>query len=291
MSDDLLNIGLETETIIRGVIILIFDKALDEPNYSSMYAQLCKRLSEEVPNFEKTNESCTFCILLLNKCRTEFENRSAITNTFDQHGGTLSPEDEEKRYVAKSKMLGNIKFIGELAKLEILPESIVRKCILQLLEKSRQALDQQDLECLAQLFRTCGRILDTEKARGLMDQYFERMETLSKCEKLTPRIRFMLRDLIDLRKNGWVPRKATTIEGPVPIQQLRGDEDLRSGYGGRGGASERLRQQCHDSIAGDSLFRHNLKTRADDILLSPISFNSSNANLIHLPPSHHDKYS
>lgn len=30
----------------------VFEKALDEPKYSSMYAQLCLRLSEEAPNFD-----------------------------------------------------------------------------------------------------------------------------------------------------------------------------------------------------------------------------------------------
>lgn len=28
------------------------DKALEEPKYSQLYAQLCQRLAEDVPNFE-----------------------------------------------------------------------------------------------------------------------------------------------------------------------------------------------------------------------------------------------
>ena len=34
------------------LFIKVFEKALDEPKYSSMYAQLCLRLSEEAPNFD-----------------------------------------------------------------------------------------------------------------------------------------------------------------------------------------------------------------------------------------------
>lgn len=75
-----------------------------------MYAQLCKRLSDHAPNFEKPPSPCTFRILLLNKCRTEFENRSRATSEFDSYE-SLSPEDEERRLVAKRKMLGNIKVI------------------------------------------------------------------------------------------------------------------------------------------------------------------------------------
>lgn len=64
-----------------------------------------------------------------------------------------------------------------------------------------------------------------------MDQYFEKMTRYSQSTKFPPRIRFMLRDLIELRRNGWVPRKVSTVEGPVPIQHLRPDDDLiRSPY-------------------------------------------------------------
>ncbi len=86
----------------------IFEKALDEPKYSSMYAQLCKRLSEEAPNFETPPSPCTFRILLLNRCGKEFENRSKASEEYDSKV-SLSPEDEERKLLAKRKMLGNIK--------------------------------------------------------------------------------------------------------------------------------------------------------------------------------------
>lgn len=79
LSDDLLGLELDSDKVLKGVILLIFEKALDEPKYSSMYAQLCKRLSEEAPNFEPPGQPCTFKLLLLNKCRTEFENRAQVT--------------------------------------------------------------------------------------------------------------------------------------------------------------------------------------------------------------------
>lgn len=51
----------------------------------------------------------------------------------------LSPDEEEKRHLAKCKMLGNIKFIGELGKLEILAESILHRCIQNLLARRAAA--------------------------------------------------------------------------------------------------------------------------------------------------------
>lgn len=179
LSDDLLSTELNSSVILKGVIILIFEKALDEPKYSSMYAQLCKRLSKEAPNFEPEDKPCTFRLLLLNKCKAEFENRSQSNELYEQHGGN-TPEDEERRQLAKRKMLGNIKFIGELAKLEILSENILHRCIQELLDKKKRGDTTQDmsedLECLCQILRTCGRILDTDKGQKLMGQYFERMK-------------------------------------------------------------------------------------------------------------------
>jgi hypothetical protein len=57
LSKELLSVGLDSAAILKGVILLIFDKALEEPKYSSMYAQLCRIISEEAPNFETNRDS------------------------------------------------------------------------------------------------------------------------------------------------------------------------------------------------------------------------------------------
>ena len=40
----------------------------------------------------------------------------------------LTGEEEEAKFIAKRIMLGNIKFIGELGKLEMLHDSTIHKC-------------------------------------------------------------------------------------------------------------------------------------------------------------------
>lgn len=232
-------------------IFQIFEKALDEPKYSSMYARLCKQLSDEAANFEPRkpiDESqkgqSTFRVLLLNKCKDEFENRSKASEAFENQD-ELGPEEEERRQVAKRKMLGNIKFIGELGKLGIVSEPILHRCIQQLLEKKRRGGPRgdaaEDIECLCQIMRTCGRILDSDKGRGLMDQYFKRMNSLAESRDLPLRIKFMLRDVIELRRDDWKPRKATSTEGPMPINQIRNDnEEPSRGNGFHRGREDRL---------------------------------------------------
>jgi translation initiation factor 4G len=86
---------------------------------------------------------------------------------FDRDG-VLTVDEEEQLGIARRKMLGNIKFIGELGKLEMLHEGILHQCIKQLLARKRHVpmADQaEDLECLAQIMRTVGKRLDKDKAR------------------------------------------------------------------------------------------------------------------------------
>lgn len=48
---------------------------------------------------------------------------------FERNDSPLTSDEEEQRAIAKIKMLGNIKFIGELGKLNLIHESILHKCI------------------------------------------------------------------------------------------------------------------------------------------------------------------
>ena len=57
----------------------MFDKALSEPTFSALYAQLCHFLSSELPDFTEADpetgepKKVTFRRIILNKCQSEFE--------------------------------------------------------------------------------------------------------------------------------------------------------------------------------------------------------------------------
>ncbi|XP_006819166.1 eukaryotic translation initiation factor 4 gamma 2-like [Saccoglossus kowalevskii] len=191
-----------------------------------MYAQLCSRLCEDAPNFEPPGSSgpSTFRRLLIAKCQDEFENRSKAFAAFDKNEGPLTSAEQEQKQIAKHKMLGNIKFIGELGKLDMLHESILHRCIKQLLDKKKKQNVKdvaEDLECLCQIIKTVGPRLDTEKAKALVDQYFGRMRLLANNEDLPARIRFMLEDTLELRECNWVPRKVLQDNSPKTMDQVR----------------------------------------------------------------------
>uniref|UniRef100_A0A673C177 Eukaryotic translation initiation factor 4 gamma 1-like n=1 Tax=Sphaeramia orbicularis TaxID=375764 RepID=A0A673C177_9TELE len=57
-----------------------------------------------------------------------------------------------------------------------------------------------------------------------MDQYFNQMDKIIKERKTSSRIRFMLQDVLDLRKSNWVPRRGD--QGPKTIDQIHKEAEM-----------------------------------------------------------------
>ncbi|KAL7615598.1 hypothetical protein Lser_V15G03124 [Lactuca serriola] len=222
-------VNIDNANTLSGVINQIFDKALMEPTFCEMYANFCSRLSVELPDFSEDNEKITFKRLLLNKCQEEFERgerEEQEANRTEEEGEVKQTEEEreEKRVKARRRMLGNIRLIGELYKKKMLTERIMHECIKKLLgqyQSQNQNPDEEDIESLCKLMSTIGVMIDHPRAKEHIDVYFDTMLRLSNNMKLSSRVRFMLKDVIDLRKNKWQQRRK--IEGPKKIDEVHRD--------------------------------------------------------------------
>ncbi|KAL1352852.1 hypothetical protein HN51_016833 [Arachis hypogaea] len=232
-------VNIDNAVTLTGVISQIFEKALMEPTFCEMYANFCSHLAAELPDFSEDNEKITFKRLLLNKCQEEFERgerEQEEANKADEGEVKQSNEQrEEKRTKARRRMLGNIRLIGELYKKKMLTERIMHECIKKLLGQ-HQDPDEEDIEALCKLMSTIGEMIDHPKAKVHIDVYFERMKSLSNNMNLSSRVRFMLKDAIDLRKNKWQQRRK--VEGPKKIEEVHRDatqeRQAQTGRLGRG---------------------------------------------------------
>ncbi|KAF5472373.1 hypothetical protein F2P56_009095 [Juglans regia] len=218
-------VKIDNAVTLTGVISQIFDKALMEPTFCEMYADFCSHLAVELPDFNEDNEKITFKRVLLNKCQEEFERgerEQEEANKADEEGEIKqsAEEREEKRVKARRRMLGNIRLIGELYKKKMLTERIMHACIQKLLGQS-QTPDEEDVEALCKLMSTIGEMIDHPRAKQQMDAYFDRMKRLSTNLNLSSRVRFMLKDAMDLRKNKWQQRRK--VEGPKKIDEVHRD--------------------------------------------------------------------
>ncbi|TMS19607.1 Eukaryotic translation initiation factor 4 gamma 3 [Larimichthys crocea] len=221
------DLTIDTEERLKGVIDLVFEKAIDEPSFSVAYGNMCRCLATlKVPMTDKPNTTVNFRKLLLNRCQKEFEKDKVDDVVFERkqkeldsaasatERERLQEELEDAKDKARRRSIGNIKFIGELFKLKMLTEAIMHDCVVKLLKNH----DEESLECLCRLLTTIGKDLDFEKAKPRMDQYFNQMEKIVKERKTSSRIRFMLQDIIDLRLHNWVSRRAD--QGPKTIEQI-----------------------------------------------------------------------
>ncbi|KAI4253702.1 MAG: hypothetical protein LQ352_003539 [Teloschistes flavicans] len=223
---------------LRQVIQLTFEKATDEAHWAEMYAQFCKRMLESMSS-EIKDESirdkkgdivtggALFRKYLLTRCQTEFEQGWKVNLPEKPEGETeevaMLSDEYYKAAAAKRRGLGLVRFIGELYKLNMLTERIMHECVKKLVDYEGVP-DEAEVESLTSLLKTIGANLDSsEKGRQLMDVYFTRINFMVETPNLPSRLRFMLMDIGDLRKKGWISTKAGAIKGPATLEQVRAD--------------------------------------------------------------------
>ncbi|KAK6505911.1 hypothetical protein TWF506_010844 [Arthrobotrys conoides] len=219
---------------LRQVIQLTFEKATDEPNFSSMYAKFCKRMLESMhPDIKDENikdkngnivtGGALFRKYLLNRCQEEFERGWKVNLPPKPEGvseeAALMSDEYYVAAAAKRRGLGLIQFIGELFKLQMLTERIMHECVKKLVDYEGTP-EEEEVESLCKLLRTIGYALDaTDKSRLAMDAYFNRIQQMMDSKELNSRMKFMLLDVVELRKVNWESKEAD--KGPKTIAEIR----------------------------------------------------------------------
>lgn len=315
---------------LRQVIQLTFEKATDEAHWASMYAKFCKRMLESMnpdvrdERIKDKNQNVVtggnlFRKYLLNRCQEEFERGWTVNVSETAKEGEENekkPEETEadkkageavllsdeyyQAAAAKRRGLGLVQFIGELYKLGMLTERIMHECVRKLVDH-KGVPDEAEVESLCKLLRTIGANLDdTEKGRPMMDAYFQRIQNMIDLPEMQSRIKFMLMDIVDLRKQRWVSKEAD--KGPKTLDEVRAEAEAaqvakaqeaartnqRGGGGrppvGRGDArafSGGYQQQTSNQVGMDDLRRLKgslNRTSSQNVTLGPTSMFASRSN-------------
>jgi translation initiation factor 4G len=119
--------------LIQDVTSLIFRKAVSEPTFCSMYAQLCYEVHDYLPSFpaeEPGGRNIIFRRQLLNNYQEVFEDRDSLRVEIARlTGPDQVMERGDQDMIFKLITLGNIRLIGELMKARMVPEKIVHHII------------------------------------------------------------------------------------------------------------------------------------------------------------------
>ena len=148
----------------------------------------------------------------------------------------------------RRRAVGTVRFIGELYKIDMLTGKIMRSCMNLLLDVD--VISEETLECLCKLLTTVGEKMELKDAhKEDLGDYFKRLHEIQhkKSLKTSSRIRFMIQDVIDLRRNRWQPRRQDFVQKTIQqIQREADNEQLNiqlMNYQPRGGGGKDVSSQ------------------------------------------------
>ena len=239
-----------TKETMESSMELVFEKAVGEPAFSVAYAQMCHHLSQrEIP--VEGGEKVKFRTILIRRVQKEFDKdymkdvdlalkkKSVNMELSKDERDKAKHEFEMQERKARQRSLGNIRFIGELYNLQLLTVNDMHDCVNKLITKT----DKESLEGLCQLITTVGSQFEKETNLIMLNQkegkiskenqrkkypsvrpitdYFNKMHNIINKKATSSRVRFLMQDVIDLRKASWKKRREEA--GPKKIDQIHED--------------------------------------------------------------------
>jgi len=206
-----LKMGINTVSLLERAVDAVFEKALSEPTFSPVYAEFCEKLSSLLaPVLDETGKPKKFKSLLLNQCQKEFENQDKESQDLDETA-------------KKQRQLGTIRFIGELFVRGLLKPNIMFDCVKILSDTP----SEENIEALCKLLRTVGKTLDKPDNAQKVNEVFTRLKEMTGMPGLNFRFRFMIQDVIDLRRDKWVGRIETLKAKKLSDVHKQDEEDKK----------------------------------------------------------------
>jgi len=213
----LIECGIMTSGHVEYLIQEIFEKATTQHHFIDMYADMCAFLHEHFYMFP-IGDDVTFGFkrLLLTACQNFFERYLLPPVEISKI------EDAEERRLAetryKMQMLGNIKFVGALLTRKMLASKVMLTICEELLNKPTP----EALESVAALLTVVGPTFDRPEFPGrvALSSIFHRLRALIHKPDCDPRSRCLVKDVLDLRAEGWREWRPKMMEGPTTLREI-----------------------------------------------------------------------
>mmetsp|Transcript_2427 Transcript_2427/g.5192 ORF Transcript_2427/g.5192 Transcript_2427/m.5192 type:complete len:928 (+) Transcript_2427:35-2818(+) len=247
----------EYRQVLDDLLALIFEASSRQHNYTEMYTELCKKLLEYVAK-QQPDLDGKGCIW--EKCQHIFLNTVLKTPEFPAD----LPEDElmDRKAKHKEKMVGMVKFGGDLVAHGLVPGDGVMQWIHTLLsEKCQEFYGEEDLspvrhsppdgdsfeqrqdkdveqrevqlEVLCAILASMGSSLSdsntwSEENRSVIEDVFDQLQSLAMDGNLSLRIRCLIRDILDLRMAQWKEKEGKLKPSVLEKRRKDGEDECES---------------------------------------------------------------
>jgi len=208
LHEQLATCGVNTPAQLALLMREIFEKATEQHTFIGLYADLCLRLESD-PRLAPAVGGCHgqpsgFRRLLLEQCQAAFEKLFEPGSKGPNPAQLDLEQREELAARHKRQALGNVKFVGHLLLRGMLSSRLLVECADALLASRKSC--PEALEALAALLTVTGAKFDRPDWRcyARLEAVFRAVSHLAQDRGVAPRLRFLLTDVLDRRKIGWV---------------------------------------------------------------------------------------
>jgi len=212
----MLSCGICTVGHLQKLIQEVFEKATTQHHFIDMYADLCAQLHVHFAQNPISNDSsASFKTILLNVCQASFKSHLSPSVDFT----CLEPmEKREAELKYKMHMLGTIRLVGAL----LVRKMLASKVLLAIAQELLSEQTPEALETLAALLTVVGAEFDTPTFMHhvALKAIFCQVQSLAAKGSVPPRVRCLLRDVMDLRASGWLDKKPKKMEKPTTLEEV-----------------------------------------------------------------------
>ncbi|POM82891.1 MIF4G domain protein [Cryptosporidium meleagridis] len=251
--EQILSVGINNEEEMIGLLKLVFDKATTQHHFIPMYVELCDKLRDHLKDVT-TIETRR---ILVDLCQELFvENLSEMV--LPEHIQDNEEDSFEWQLKYKNKMKGNMIFMASLVRKKVIASTVVLMCMEELLQFHLP----HHLEALCVFLHHVGPFLDSERWKHYEDfnTLFLQFEEFSTNIEVPIRIRFLINDVIDSRKNNWKSKNAK--EGPMMLDDLK--SKINAERGESGGSSAKVSNSSQYKSQNGSSFKASDKSATTD---------------------------
>jgi len=212
----LVSCGIQTRAHVNVLMDEVFEKAAAQHNFINMYADLCTLLRSHFHEHPVTDDAdMSFESVLLNAHIMCAQSCSKFPEDL------TSLDDDDRREVEckrKTKILGNMKFLGALLVRQLLDSKVMLDTFQELLSESTP----ESLELLVAFLSVVGPKFDTResKMRNRLNQIFNQVQELIRAPQMNRRVCFLIKDLLELRAARWMDQKPKVAEGPSTLKEV-----------------------------------------------------------------------